>query len=97
MTDICTNLYLLQSHYKNIQKLSKVMGTPYLCWVSCHLRNVIHNLQTGLVQCFIHGAGPGKAFVAQLLRSQNAVKYWALQSFVGDLQLRAADVLDSFL
>lgn len=32
--------------------------------------NGIYNLQTGLVQCFIHGAGPGKAFVAQLLRSQ---------------------------
>ena len=38
------------------------------------LRNGLQNLLTGEVQCFIHGAGPGKVFISKLLEKRQSQK-----------------------
>ena len=39
-----------------------------------NLRNGLQNLLTGEVQCFIHGAGPGKVFISKLLEKSQSQK-----------------------
>lgn len=43
-------------------------------FLSLDLRNGLQNLLTGEVQCFIHGAGPGKVFISKLLEETKPQK-----------------------